>query len=130
MNDVNTRIEIDAKQAAAGLLLGRLVAGTALTLVPGLAARVWVGPIGATDAIRPFARVIGLRDLLLAATAIAADSSGTRARSLRMEAATDAGDTVALVLSTRHLTPWRRVLLPVVSGGSAAFAWWLAGKLD
>ncbi|CAN5614779.1 hypothetical protein BH18ACT1_BH18ACT1_19490 [soil metagenome] len=122
--------KVDPKQAAAGMLVGRFVAGTALLLTPGLAARVWIGPKGTEEGARVLARVVGVRDLLLAYAAMAADAAGTRGRSLRVEAATDAGDALAVVLGGRHVTPLRRVVLPLVAGGSAAFEWWLAGQID
>ena len=47
-----------------------------------------------------------------------------------MEVAVDAGDAVVTALAARHLSPGRRVAMPLIAAGHAAAGWVAASTVD
>lgn len=106
----------------------RSAIGAGLVLFPRFAGRLWAGPGAAQPTATMFARVIGVRDLVLGASLLKAAQDGEDHRTLlALGVAADAADVTGALLSWRHLSASRRVLVPVAAGAVAA-AGYLAGK--
>lgn len=116
--------DIAIQQAA-----GRAVLGAALTLVPGVAARGWIG----ADASRPGTQVVttamGARDLAIALGVAGALRSGRGARPwLLAGALADTADLVATVRARDDLSAVAVVGVGALAAGSAAVGVWLAQR--
>ena len=106
----------------------RAAIGTGLVVAPRFAARLWVGDGADTPAGRMFARVIGVRDLVLGAALLKAARDGEDHKTLlALGVAADAADVAGALLTWKDLSPGRRVLVPVAAGAVAAVGY-LAGK--
>lgn len=112
----------DAARLIAGLRIG---IGGGLLVLPGLATRIWAGPVADTPTARLLARAIGARDLFLGARLLIDGQAGRpTAALLQAGVAADAADALAAVLAARHLSPARRILVPVMAGVVAGAGWW------
>ena len=124
-------MSVKPKDVAKYLAIVRLGIGSTLLLAPGFAGRLWIGPHGDGPGARTFARAIGIRDVLLGSRALSAQSEGLPLRRwMRYEAAVDAADAVATVAAAKHLTPGRRVAMPLIAASYAALGLWAANGLD
>jgi hypothetical protein len=122
---------VTAATVARGLGVVRVGIGTGLLLAPGLAGRIWIGEHADGPGARLFARAVGVRDVVLGARALLSQQEGLPLRRwMRMEVAVDVGDAVVTVLAARHLTPGRRVVMPLIAGGYAAASWAAAASID
>lgn len=108
-------------QAAIGraYALGRVGAGTGLLAAPGLGARLLGDP-----AARHSARLLGVRDLLLAAGALlATPGSSTWRRAMALCAAADAADALSSAARLRRREPAALVVTLAAIAGTATGAW-------
>lgn len=87
-----------------GLATNRLLLGAGLTLVPGRAARVWVGRAAGRPSGRLLARAIGARDVALGVGTLAALKDGDAARAwVGAMLVSDATDFAATLHEREHL---------------------------
>ena len=127
----DTILGLDAPAVARALGIVRLGIGVSMTVAPGWAGRIWIGEHADGPGTRVFARSIGVRDVLLASRSLVAGREGeSRARWMRYEALVDAGDAVATTIAARHLTPGRRIAMPLIAAGYAALTWWASPRVD
>ena len=117
--------ERDLAKSYAG---GRVAIGLVLLLFPRRAMQgVWGADAASSPAVKFLTRLVGARDVILGAGALAALQEAGPAGStahvrpwMTYGAAADATDAVATVLAYRHLPRWKRLgLLLVASGGAA-----------
>lgn len=122
---------MDTRQLAKYLAYARLGIGAALTLAPGAAGRIWVGEHGDGAGARVFARAIGARDVLLGARALASQNEGGSSlkKWTQYEAGVDLSDAIATLLAAKHLTPGRRVAMPLIAASYAALNLKVASQL-
>ena len=118
-------MDIETRTNLLGAL--RLGIGASLVAAPAFAGRVWIGP-GADDrGARVFARALGARDVLIGARLLQAarDKQDTKDW-LRLGYGVDVGSAVASVIAFRHLSPARRVAMPLIAGAVAALGYAVA----
>jgi hypothetical protein len=116
---------------------GRIVIGLLLLLFPG---RVFRGVLGGPDEITPgvkmLGRMLGARDAILGAGAVAAmqmqeDGGSDVVRPwMTYGAAADAADALAVLLSYRRLAPRHRFLVLLLAVGGAATGGYLMTALE
>jgi hypothetical protein len=123
--------QIDYRQVARVVAIGRVLVGAGLTLAPGWAGRSWVGPAASDPATKVAFRAMGIRDLALGAGTLQALASGESARTwVALAGVSDAVDAIATALAIRRL-PLRNALpLIGIAAGSASFAAVAASRLD
>lgn len=108
---------------AVDLALGvvRLGVGVALVAAPGWAGRVWVGPGADGPGSLVFARALGARDVALGLRILDGVRKGEPVRHWVVAGfAADAADVAATVIASRHLTPNRRIAMPLIAGAVGA----------
>lgn len=113
---------------------GRVAIGVMLMLFPG---RVMGGIAGGraqmTPIVRLLARLVGVRDAILGAGALAALQEGDAARVrpwMTYGAVADAGDALATLLAYRHLPRLKRFGMLVMALSGAATGGYLVTKFD
>lgn len=122
---------MDAPTLARGLGVVRVGIGTGLLFFPGFAGRVWIGEHADGPGTRVFARAIGVRDVVLGSRALLSQKEGLPLRRwMQLEVAVDVGDALATALAARHLTPGRRLAMPLIAAGYAAASWAAASSID
>jgi hypothetical protein len=95
----------------------RLGVGVALVLAPGWAGRIWVGPGADGPGSKVFARALGARDVALGIKILTGLQKGEPvAHWVAAGFAADAADVAATHVAGRHLTPGRRLAMPLVAG--------------
>lgn len=95
----------------------RLGVGAALVVAPGWAGRVWVGPGADGPGSLVFARAVGARDVALGLRILDGVRKGEPVRHwVQAGFAADLADAAATAVAARHLTPGRRVAMPLVAG--------------
>lgn len=115
------------------LLFGaiRLGVGSALVVAPGFAGRIWVGPDADGPGAKVFARAIGARDVLLGLRTLHAVRSEQESRHWLISGyAADAADVAATVIAWRHLSPGRRIAMPLIAAAVGALGYVAAKTLD
>lgn len=108
---------------AVDLALGvvRLGVGVALVAAPGWAGRIWVGPGADGPGSLVFARALGARDVALGLRILDGVRKGEPVRHWVVAGfAADAADVAATVIAGRHLTPNRRIAMPLIAGAVGA----------
>ena len=106
----------------------RAAIGAGLVVAPRFAGRLWAGEGAEAPTARMFARVIGVRDLVLGAALLKAARDGEDHRTLlALGVAADAADVAGALLTWQGLSRGRRVLVPAAAGAVAALGY-LAGK--
>jgi hypothetical protein len=99
----------------------RLGVGAALVVAPGWAGRIWVGPGADGPGSMVFARALGARDMVLGARILQGLAKGEPVRHWIVAGfAADAADFTAAVIAARHLTPARRVAMPLIAAAVGA----------
>ncbi len=94
----------------------RLGVGAALVVAPRWAGRIWVGPGADGPGSLVFARALGARDLVLGARILQGLAKGEPVHHwVAAGFAADAADLTAALIATRHLSPGRRVAIPLVA---------------
>ena len=111
-----------ARTLAVGVAGTRVVLGLSAFVAPELVARPWVGTGGGDDR-RVLGRALGARDIALGLGALLAARRGAPLRGwVEAGGLSDAGDTVATLLSFRRLPPVGRLAVLAASTGAAAAA--------
>src|SRR5690242_17452598 len=86
--------------------LCRVAIGTGFALAPRLTAPLWIGRMARNPGARFFCRIVGVRDVVLAAGVLASmDDDGARRRWILAGAAADAADLAATVATRDELPP-------------------------
>jgi hypothetical protein len=114
-------------------LLGaiRLGIGASLVVVPGFAGRIWVGEHADSGGSRVFARAVGARDVVLGAQILQKRGDKKKAVELvQTGVMSDLADVVATIVAFRHLTPARRLLMPVIAGAVGAVGYAAARAVE
>jgi hypothetical protein len=113
------------------LAWARIGVGAVLFLMPGKAARMWMGREQADFPTNMMVRGLGARDLAIGAGLATALESGGRASSwLQAGAAADAADALGTLGSAGELGKLRALGYLVVEVGAAVLALSLAESLD
>lgn len=111
---------MNAKTLTAIIAGGRVLIGTALTLVPAQAARGWLGRDVRSPAAQAAIRGMGIRDVALGIGTLLAMSHGGGVRGwVEAGSLADLGDAAATLLSWDDLPPRGRVATLAVAGGAA-----------
>jgi hypothetical protein len=130
---------MNERDLARGYAAGRIGIGLLLLLFPRRMARtLWGMAEGSSPAVAFFARLVGARDAIIGAGALAAmQQEGEAGASARVRpwmsygAVADAADAVATVLAYRHLPKRRRFgLLVVAAGGAATGGYLMTAMVD
>jgi hypothetical protein len=123
--------QIDYRQVARTVAVGRIAVGAALTLVPSVAGRSWFGAAARDPATRVALRAMGIRDLALGAGALQALATGGAARPwVLLGGVSDAVDATATVLAIRRLPLRNALALIGIAAGSAGVAAVTQSRLD
>ena len=110
---------------------GRMAFGAAFLVIPGLAARGWVGADATRPGTRVITRALGARDLALGLGVVIAIDRGAPVRGwLEASALSDGVDLLATLAGGRALPKAGRTAAMVVAATSAVTAAWLAGTVD
>ena len=123
--------ERDLAKSYAG---GRVVIGLVLLLFPRRALQgLWGKAAAGAPAVTFLGRLVGVRDVIIGAGAIAAmqQEDGAALRPwMTYGAMADATDAVATLLAWRHLPRWKRLGVLLMAGGGAATGGYLMTSLD
>ncbi|MGI9119563.1 MAG: hypothetical protein ACR2G7_05485 [Acidimicrobiales bacterium] len=112
------------------LAVGRVVVGSTLVVVPGMATGL-VGPPGAEPAVKVLTRAAGIRDLLLGWRTVQALDADRPVRALLHDGAmADAVDLGAVLVAWGHLPHRARLMVLTAATGAVAMGWRLAQLLD
>ncbi|MGH2736418.1 MAG: hypothetical protein ACRDKZ_12625 [Actinomycetota bacterium] len=126
--------EMDDRELAQVLSIGRLGIGLALFVAPSRALRAWTGDEDPSFGARMAARGLGARDMAIAiGTLVALDArgSGGAVRGwIEAGVMADASDTVGALVQWRDLPRLRRLLALFTSGGAVILGLRLAEALD
>jgi hypothetical protein len=110
---------VDARTAATGFALGRLLIGTALVAAPAKASEGWIGPEADLPTTQVVTRALGIRDLAIAAGTLAAvRGEADPARWLVAGVASDAVDLGATLVAGDALPPTGRYGVAAVAAGA------------
>jgi hypothetical protein len=111
---------MDERQLARFIAIGRIAVGTALTVLPGIVGRSWIGPAADDPGVKIMIRGLGIRDAALGLGTYRALASGERAEMwVAGSAASDAVDALASLLAIRHIGA-RRALPAIATAAGAA----------
>jgi hypothetical protein len=126
---------MNERDLARGYAAGRIGIGLLLLLFPRRMARtLWGMAEGSSPAVAFFARLVGVRDAILGAGALAALQEGDPARIrpwMTYGAVADAADAFATLLAYRHLPKRRRFgVLLLAAGGAATGGYLMTAMVD
>lgn len=131
LTDDSPQSHVDASDRAGGddlsrnveLALGvvRLGVGAALVAAPGWAGRIWVGQGADGPGNKVFARALGARDVALGIRILQGSQKGEPvAHWIAAGFAADFADVAATIVAAKHLTPGRRIAMPLIAGAVGA----------
>jgi hypothetical protein len=124
-------MEMDDRELARMLGVGRVVIGLTLVLAPRKSVRGYVGDDNPSFAAEMLARGMGARDIALGTgLLVALENDGEVARWLEGGALADAGDFLSTLAHLRELPTWRRLAWLVTAGSSTFLGLKLAGALE
>jgi hypothetical protein len=124
-------VELDAKELAQLLSLGRIVIGAAAVLAPRRFTRAWTGERSEAAVSVIATRGLGARDIALGlGTLRALDGEGPVRPWLEAQALADASDTVSTLSVFGQLPPLRRILGLATAAGACYIGLRLASELD
>jgi hypothetical protein len=110
---------VEPRDIALSHARSRMVVGAALVLVPGRAARSWIGADADRPAVKVLARALGVRDAALGLGVAVALDRGTPVRGwIEAGALSDAIDTCASVLAGASIHP--AIRLPAIAVGATS----------
>ncbi len=122
---------MDYRQLLRQASAGRIIAGAALMLAPGLAGQLWIGDAARQPGAKVAVRALGIRDLALGAGTMQALGSGAPPRPWALAgAAADRVDSVGTLLALRRIPPRRALAVVAVAAASAALHLLAADQLD
>lgn len=122
---------MDYRQLVRMLATGRVAVGGALTLFPGFAGSLWIGPAAKDPAVKVIIRAMGIRDLALGAGLLKALSSGEPTRSWALLGGTsDVVDAAATVRAAGSIGVAKALPTIFVASGSAIAHLTAANQLD
>ncbi|MGH2754778.1 MAG: hypothetical protein ACRDLB_10125 [Actinomycetota bacterium] len=124
-------IDIEAKELAQILSLGRVVLGVGAVLAPRRFGRMWTGEHSETAVSAIAVRGMGARDIALGlGTLRALDGEGPARPWLEAQALADASDTVSTLGSFGKLPPLRRLIGLATAAGACYVGLRLASELE
>jgi hypothetical protein len=122
---------VDARALAQPYAIGRIVIGGAMLLMPGVAARVWVGRQGRVPGAQVVTAGVGARDLAIGIGAMRALRRGSAAAPwLRAGAFADTVDMLATLRARDALPNASVVGVSAFAGVAAAAGAWISRELD
>ncbi len=122
---------MDHRQLVRTIAAGRIVAGTALLLLPGTTAGRWIGPDARAPGAKVMTRAMGARDLAIGAGTITALANGQPSRHWALAgAASDLVDGLATLLAIRHIGARRALPLLAVAATAGIASYVAAEHLD
>ena len=122
---------MDHRQLLRTIAAARIVAGTALLLVPGTAAAPWIGPASRDKGAKVMSRAMGARDVAIGAGTMTALANGLPARHWALAgAASDFVDGLATLVAIRHIGVRRAVPLLAVAATAGIASYVAAEHLD
>jgi len=122
---------VDHRQLLRTLSAGRIVAGTALLLLPATAGRRWVGPDAHTGGAKVMSRALGARDVAIGVGTMTALANGQPVRHWALAgAASDLVDGLATLVAIRHIGVRRALPLLVVATTAGIASYIAADHLD
>ncbi|MGH2788348.1 MAG: hypothetical protein ACRDJV_10620 [Actinomycetota bacterium] len=125
------RSNLDDRDLARLLGLGRALFGAATLVAPRTATRVWTGEGEGSPTLPMAVRGMGARDMAIGVgTLVALENGGPVARWLEAGAVADAADAFATLTSWRRLPGFRRTILLALEAGAAWLGLGLAANLD
>ena len=124
-------MEMEDRELARLLGLGRTVLGMTMVLMPRKAVRGYMGQDNPSFAAQMAIRGLGARDIALGTgLLVALEDDGDVDRWLEAGAIADAGDLLATLANFRELPTWRRMLWLITAGSATFLGLKLAGSLD
>lgn len=124
-------MDIEDREIARLIGLGRTVVGITMVVAPRKAVRGYVGRDDSSFAAPMMIRGLGARDIALGTgLLIALEDDGDVARWLEAGAIADAGDFLATLANFREMPTWRRLMWLATAGGATFMGLKLAGALD
>lgn len=124
-------MDMDDKELARLLGLGRTVLGATMVLMPRKAVRGYMGQDNPSFAASMAIRGLGARDIALGyGLLVALEDDGDVARWLEAGAIADAGDFISTLANFREMPTWRRLLWLATAGSATYMGLKLAGALD
>ena len=124
-------VELDAKELAQIMSLGRIVLGAAAVLAPRRFARAWTGEHVETAESVIATRGLGARDVALGlGTLRALDGEGPVRPWLEAQALADASDTFSMLTVFGQMPPVRRILGLATAAGACYLGLRLASELE
>ena len=124
-------VDLEAKELAQILSLGRVIIGMGAVLAPSRFGRAWTGE-SSEEAIGSMAtRGLGARDVALGlGTLRALDGEGPVRPWLEAQVIADASDTASTLLNFGKLPPLRRLVMLATAAGACYLGLRLAEELD
>ena len=124
-------MEMDDRELARMLGVGRVVIGLTLVLAPRRSVQGYVGEADPSFASQMFARGMGARDIAIGTgLLVALENDGEVARWLEAGALSDAGDFLSTLANLRELPTWRKLAWLLTAGSATFLGLRLAGALD
>lgn len=125
------RSDLDDRDLARLLGLGRVLFGAAALVAPRSAVRIWTGEGEGSTTLPMAVRGMGARDLAIGmGTLVALENDGSVSRWLEAGAVADAADAFATMTSWRKLPGLRRMGLLALEVAAAWIALDVASSLD
>ncbi len=129
MDDLD--LDLDERDLARLLSLGRIAFGAAAALAPHRFGRFWTGERSPGVTARVATRGLGVRDVALGlGTLLALEGDGPASRWLEAQALADASDTASTLLAFRELPPFRRWAAVATPGSACWLGITLAAALE
>jgi hypothetical protein len=126
-----SEVEIEAKELAQILSLGRVVIGVAAMIAPDRFGRAWTGAGSDAPVSTMTMRGMGARDVALGlGTLRALDGEGPVRPWLEAQALADASDTFSVLGSFGELPPLRRLISLATAAGACYIGLRLASELE
>jgi hypothetical protein len=124
-------LDLDDRDIARLLSVGRVVAGGLLLVAPRLAARAWTGEELDSSVSAMAVRGLGARDMAIGMGTLAAlEHGGDIGGWLRAGAVSDATDAFSVLSHFGRLPGIRRWVLAATACGAAYVGWTAAARLD
>lgn len=124
-------MEMDEREVARLLGLGRTLLGVTMVLMPRRAVRMYMGQEDASFVGAMAMRGLGARDIALGTgLLVALEDDGDVARWLEAGAIADAGDFLSTLANFREMPTWRRLMWLLSAGGATFVGLKAAGALD